>query len=196
MPAALCTQVDQRMPDQSAIGQQRAVGGADVWNDAVEQRADHVPLPLLPFLVHWQQLPTDRQQARMDQQTQIQHGGALVECGGIQHEDQASIAPEAQELAQQVGPQRDHDDLLVGQKAGQAAFAAGRLGRADADERFRYPRQPRRAREHDAQDKQGQGLAAVPMHLRQKCPQLIRPLAPQTLRCVHTGKRSFPMTQV
>ena len=137
MPATLLTQLDQRMPDQSAIGQQRALGGSQVWDDAVEQRADHVPLALLPFLVDRQHLPAHRQQARMDQQAQIQHGRALVERRRIQHEDQASIAPEAQELAQQLGPQRDHGDLLIGQKARQAAFDAGRLGRADADQGLR-----------------------------------------------------------
>jgi hypothetical protein len=196
MPPTLRAQVDQRMPDEAAIGQQRALGGADVWNDAVEQHADHLPLPLFPFLVHRQHLPTDRHETRMDQQAPIQHDRAVAHRGRVEHEDQASIAPKAQELAQQVGPQRDDGDLLIGQQARQAALAAGRLGRADANQRFRHPGPPRRARQHDAQDKQGQGLAAAPMHLRQEGPQLTRPLAPQTLRCVQRGKRSFPMTRV
>jgi len=181
MPPTLRTQVDQRMSDEAAIGQQRARGGADVWNDAVEQHADHLPLPLFPFLVHGQRLPTDRHEARRDPPTQIQHGRAVAHRRRVEHEDQASIAPEAQELAQQVGPQRDDGDLLMGQKPRQAALAAGRLGRADADKRFRPPGQPRRARQHDAQDKKCQGLAAAPRRLRHEGPQLTRPLAPQTL---------------
>jgi hypothetical protein len=66
MPATLRTQLDQRMPNQVAIGQQRAVGASQMWDDAVEQHADHVPLPRLPFLVHRQQLPTHGQEAGMD----------------------------------------------------------------------------------------------------------------------------------
>ena len=117
----------------------------------------------------------------MDQQPQIQHGRALVQRRRVEHEDQASIAPEGEELAQQVRPQRQHGDLLIGQKARQAAFDAGRLGRADADQRLRDPGQARAPGQHDAQDTEGQRFTAMSMDLRQEGPQLTRPLAPQTL---------------
>ena len=67
VPATLLTQLDQRMPHQSAIGQQRAIGRSQMGGDPVEQQADHVPLPLFPFLVHGQHLPAHRQEPRMDQ---------------------------------------------------------------------------------------------------------------------------------
>jgi hypothetical protein len=152
--------------------------------------------PVPPCLVHRQHLPAHRQEPRVYQQPEIQHGRALVQRGRVEHEDQASIAPEGEAVADEAGPERDHDDLLVGQTAGQAAFDAGRRGRADADERLRHPRQARGARQHDAQDTEGQRFAAVSMHIGQKRAQLARPLAPQPLPCVHTAKRSFPMTRV
>ena len=46
MPPALCAQLDHWMPDQPAIGEQRAVGGTEEGNDAVQQQADDLPLPL------------------------------------------------------------------------------------------------------------------------------------------------------
>jgi hypothetical protein len=125
------------MPDQSAIGQQRAVGGADVWDDAVEQRADHVPLPLLPFLVHRQPLPAHRQEPRRDQQAQIPHGGPLIQRRRVEHEDEALVPPKGEEVADQTRPDRQHMDLGVGQKARQASFDARRLGRTDAAQRLR-----------------------------------------------------------
>jgi hypothetical protein len=166
-----------------------------VGDNPVEERADHLPLALLPFLVHRQDLPADRQEAGMDQQTQIQHGRAVVQRRRVEHKDQASSTPEAQERAEQLRPQREHHDLLIGQKPGQAAFDAGRFGGADADERLSDPRQARRASECDAQHTESQRFAAVSMERGQKRPQLRRPLAPQTLRCVHRDKRSFPMTR-
>ena len=181
VPAALRAQLDQRMPDQSAIGQQRTVGRSQMGDDPVQQRSDHLPLPLLPRLVHRQHLPAHRQEPRVHQQPQIQHGRALVQRGRVEHEDQASIAPEGEAVADEAGPERDHEDLLVGQTAGQAAFDAGRRGGADADERLRNPRQARGARQHHTQDTEGQRFAAMPMHLRQEGPQLTRPLAPQPL---------------
>jgi hypothetical protein len=150
-------------------------------DDAIQQRADHVPLALLPLLVDRQDLPAHGQETRLDQQAEIPHARAVVQRRRVAHENQASIAPQAQELAEQAGPQRHHDDLLVGQQAGQAAFAAGGLGRADADERFRHPGQPRRACQHHAQDTEGQRFAAMPVQLGQKRPQVSRPLAPQPL---------------
>ena len=54
----------------------------------------------------------------MHQQAEIQHGRALVQGGRVEHEDQPVLTPEAQELAEQVRPHRDHGELLVGQQAG------------------------------------------------------------------------------
>ena len=193
MPATGLTHLDQWMPDEPAIGQQRAVGAAQVRDDAVEQRADDIPLALLPGLVHGQHLPTHRQQARMHQHAEIEHGRALVQRRRVEHEDQASITPEPQELPEQLGPHRDHRELLVGQQARETAFAARRLGGADADEGLCYLGQARGASQHDAQDEEGQRFAAVSMHFRQAGPQLARPLAPEPYRCVHRRERSFPI---
>jgi hypothetical protein len=181
MPPTLRTQVDQRMPDEAAIGQQRALGGSQEGNDAVEQRADHLPLALFPGFVDRQDLPAHRQKAGMDQQPEIQHGRTLVQRRRIQHEDQAALAPEREKLAQQVSPQREHGDLLVRQKARQASFAAGRLGRADADEGLRDLGQARAPGQDHTQDIEGQRFTPMSMHLRQEGPQLTRPLAPQLL---------------
>ena len=131
----------------------------------------------------------------MDQQAQIQHGRTVVERGRIQHEDQAPIAPEGEERAEEMGPHREHGDLVVGQKARQAALDAGRLGGTDANERLRDSGQARCAGEHDAQDEEGQRFAAVPMHLGHHRTQVAPPLAPQRFRCVHIAERSFPMTR-
>jgi hypothetical protein len=196
MPPTRRTPVDPWMADEAASGPQRALGGADVGNDAVAQHTDHLPLPLFPCLVHGQPRPTDRHAAPMAQPTHRQHGRAVAHRRRVEHEDQAALAPEAPERAQPGGPQRDDGARLMGQQPRQAALAAGRLGRADAAKRFRHPGQPRRARQHDAHDNQCPGLAALPMHLRQDGPQLPRPLAPQTLRCVQRGTRSFPMTRL
>jgi hypothetical protein len=150
MPAALLTQVHQPMPHQPAIGQPRAVGGSQMGDDAVQQRADHVPLALLPLLLHRQDLPADWHEAGMEQQPAIPHGRTVVQRRCIQHEDQAALAPAGEELAQPVRPQRKYGDLLVRQKTGEAAFAARRLGRADAAQGLRDPGQPRAPSQHDA----------------------------------------------
>ncbi len=80
--------------------------------------------------------------------------------------------------------------MLIGQKTGQAAFDAGCLGRTEAHECLRHPGQARGTGQHDAQDTEGQRFAPMSMQLRQKRPQLRRPLVPQTRRCVHYCKRS------
>jgi hypothetical protein len=47
MPPTLRTQMDQRMPKKGAIGEQRALGGHEVGNDAIEQQAHDLLSPCL-----------------------------------------------------------------------------------------------------------------------------------------------------
>jgi hypothetical protein len=132
----------------------------------------------------------------MDEQPKIQHRRPLIQRRRIQHEDKALVPPKGEEVADQTRPDRQHPDLGVGQEARQAPLDARRGRGAQATQRLRDSGQTRRSGPDDAQDEEGERLAPMAMQCRQHGPQLVGPLAPQPLWCVHTAKRSFPMTRL
>jgi hypothetical protein len=62
MPSTLLTQVDQRMADESAIGEERAVSVSQERDDPIQERRDEVPLALVPRVMHRQHLPAHGQE--------------------------------------------------------------------------------------------------------------------------------------
>jgi hypothetical protein len=104
----------------------------------------------------------------MDEQSQIDDAGPVIQQRQIQHKDQAAISKEGQEVSQEVVPDGHHGNLSICKEARQPAFDAGGFGGADAEQVLRNHWQASLARKHEAQDKEGQGFAAMAMHLWQE----------------------------
>jgi hypothetical protein len=199
VPVALPAEPDQRMADESTLSEERAVSVAQERDDPIQERRDEVPRALVPRVMHrsctgntcqltgrrpeWTSSPRDSTVARSSSVVASSRKPA-----GSQQEDEAWVPPQGEEVADQTRPDRQHTDLGVGQQARQAPLDARRGRGAQATKRLRDSGQTRRSGQDDAQDEEGERLTPVAMQCRQHGPQLVEPLAPQPLWCVHTSR--------
>ena len=161
MPPAGLAELHQRQSGQATIRDQRTLRLAQMRQDALEQAADNGPLPFLPGFLQRHDLPTDRQEPRMHQQPQIDNAGPVIQRRQIQDKDQAAILKEGQQVSQEAVPDGHHGHLRMSEEARQTAFDARGFGRADAEQFLGNQRQASLAGKHEAEDKEGEGFAAM-----------------------------------
>ena len=104
----------------------------------------------------------------MHEQAQIHDAGAVIEWCQVQHKDQAATSKEEQQVSQEAVPDGHHTNLRIRQEACQTAFDTGGFGGTDAEQFLRNHWQASLAGKHEAEDKEGEGFAAMTMHLWQE----------------------------
>ena len=122
MPVPLAAQLHQRHAAQPTIGDQGRLGCSQIWTDFIEHGCHQCPLSLLPVLLCWHHAPGNRQHPRMQEQSEIDHAGPLINRRTIQHKKQAFVSEIPQHLPEKHVPDLGHHDAFIGHKAHQSAF--------------------------------------------------------------------------
>lgn len=168
MPPSSLAQLHQRQSGQATIRDQRTLRLAQMRQDAIQQGSYDSPLSFLPGLLERHYLPTDWEEPRMHEQSPIHDAGPVIQGRQIEDKGQATISKEEQEVCQEAGPDRRHDNLCIREEAREPTFDTGGFGGTDAQEFLRNHRQASLTGKHEAEDKESERFATMTMHLWQE----------------------------